>query len=45
MGTAKLHDTPVACVAREMTLYVLTKKGVYSLDLSGAGLTPVSAER
>jgi sugar lactone lactonase YvrE len=42
LGTAKLPDTPVACVARETTLFVLTKKGIYSLDLSGAGLTPVS---
>ena len=39
------EETFRACVARETTLYVLTKKGIYSLDLSGAGLTPISAER
>jgi len=34
VGLAKLPDVPVACVARESTLFVLTKKAVYSVDLS-----------
>lgn len=34
VGLAKLPDVPVACAAENSTLFVLTKKGVYGIDLS-----------
>jgi sugar lactone lactonase YvrE len=39
LAFAKLPDSPIACAVRDTTLFVLTKKAIYSVDLAPADTT------